>query len=55
MKRTYLSESHKNYVEASLKSLEEMSKHPLSREQMKAQCDAVEKASKGRAVKMKKK
>ena len=36
--RTYINESHRKYSEACQKEVEEMSKHPLSAEQMIAQC-----------------
>ena len=36
-----MSESHRKHAEACLKAVEEMSKHPMSREQMKAQCDRI--------------
>lgn len=41
MERNYLSESHRKHSEALGKEIEEMSKHPMSREQMKAQCDRI--------------
>jgi len=37
--RRYLSESHRRHSEALQKAVDEMSKHPQSYEQMKAQCD----------------
>lgn len=37
----YLNEAHKQYSEKCLKALKEMSKHPLSREEMEAQCDMI--------------
>lgn len=47
--RRYLNESHRKYSENCMKALKEMSKHPLSREQMKAQCDRIAEASRNTA------
>lgn len=39
MTRRYLNESHRRHSEALQKAVDEMSKHPQSYEQMKAQCE----------------
>ena len=47
MERHYLSEKHRQYSLACLKAVKEMRKTPLTREEMKAQCDRIRKASEG--------
>lgn len=39
MSRRYLNERHREYCETLRKSVEKMAKHPMTREEMKAQCD----------------
>ena len=47
MDKQYLSEKHRQYSLACLKVVREMQKTPLTREEMKAQCDRIKEASEG--------
>lgn len=47
MEKHYLSEKHRQYSLACLKAVKEMQKTPLTREDMKAQCDRIREASEG--------
>ena len=48
VRKKYLNEAHRNYTESCLKAVKEMSKRSLSREEMKAQCDKIAEASRGK-------